>query len=398
MRVILTGFGSTGDIQPVTALALELQKNNHDCTMVLAPVHKNLIESQGLKFIALGSEGIQSTTRGIIEAEMTDGIYTDSQLRSLLPISSGDQMIDDLCEHVTGADVFISGTQFPVGPIIYKRTHVPFVSVNVAHYSHKYMKHNRFTLREQQIAVIINEFLRKYGCAQVVNPLSQGGNSDQLTLYAISRLLIDPAQEENWPAAYKVTGFFFTENPGWQPDAALEAFLAAEEDPPILISFGSMVHGDPQAMSDLLIDAVTASGYRAIIQAGWSGLTNQGNPHPAIFFLNHFVPFSWLFPQVACVIHHGGAGTLAWTLKAGVPSIVIPHLWDQFALGLFVEEKQCGRKILIEDLSADYLATTIDEVVNDPRYRQSTQKVKEIIDQEHGLHQARALIEELVQA
>ena len=134
------------------------------------------------------------------------------------------------------------------------------------------------------------------------------------------------AKPSDWQNTF-VTGYWFLDAaPDWAPSPALENFLQAGS-PPVYIGFGSMGNRNPEETADLVLQALDKTGQRAILSAGWSGMRTEKLPSNA--FLVNSVPHAWLFPQVAAVIHHGGAGTTAAGLWAGVPTVIIPFFGDQ---------------------------------------------------------------------
>jgi sterol 3beta-glucosyltransferase len=114
---------------------------------------------------------------------------------------------------------------------------------------------------------------------------------------------------------------------GWAPPAALATFLAADGPPVVAIGFGSMGSGDPGALTELTRGAVRDAGVRAVLIAGWGGLTATGDERDVLTI--EAVPHEWLFPRVAAVVHHGGAGTTGASLRAGTPTVVVPFAMDQ---------------------------------------------------------------------
>ena len=103
-------------------------------------------------------------------------------------------------------------------------------------------------------------------------------------------------------------------------------FYAMQGALPVYIGFGSMGSRNPKQTSKLVLEALKQTKCRAIMQAGWGGLSDENLPENV--HTVDSVPHSWLFPRVAAVVHHGGAGTTAAGLRAGVPSIVIPFFGD----------------------------------------------------------------------
>ena len=110
----------------------------------------------------------------------------------------------------------------------------------------------------------------------------------------------------------------------------LESFLQAGP-PPVFLGFGSMVDSDPAGTTRLLLDAVERVGCRAILARGWAGL-GEG-PLPESVYGAGPLPHASLFPRVAAVVHHGGAGTTTTVARSGVPQIIVPHLLDQHYWG-----------------------------------------------------------------
>ena len=152
-----------------------------------------------------------------------------------------------------------------------------------------------------------------------------------LTLLRSPSLLPKP---KDWGDHVAVPGYLFQDDKAlYEPPAALQGFLKAGT-PPVYIGFGSIVVEDSAALTNIVIEAVQQVSYRAIIHGGWSGLGQPNNSlapsTPNIFVLQADCPHDWLFPQVSCVVHHGGAGTTAAGLRAGRPTVVVPFFGDQF--------------------------------------------------------------------
>ncbi len=110
----------------------------------------------------------------------------------------------------------------------------------------------------------------------------------------------------------------------------LEAFLRAGEAP-VYVGFGSATDPDARATSELQLGAAADAGVRLVLSRGWAGLGDLALPEQALSIGD--VPHASLFPRVAAVVHHGGAGTTTSAARAGVPQIVVPHLLDQFYWG-----------------------------------------------------------------
>jgi vancomycin aglycone glucosyltransferase len=108
--------------------------------------------------------------------------------------------------------------------------------------------------------------------------------------------------------------------------AKLEAFLAAGP-PPVYFGFGSMTDTDPTGTTRLMLRAIDLAGCRALVSEGWAGLGREPLPEGVLAIGS--VSHASLFPRLAAVVHHGGAGTTTTATRAGVPQVVVPHIFDQ---------------------------------------------------------------------
>jgi sterol 3beta-glucosyltransferase len=165
---------------------------------------------------------------------------------------------------------------------------------------------------------------------------------------------------KDWSEYVISTGYWFLdEQVDWSPPGDLIDFIN-KGMPPVYVGFGSI--GDPALAAQttqLVVDALMRSGQRGILATGWNGMSNLDRIPEGTFILES-APHSWLFPQMAAIVHHGGAGTTAAGLRAGVPSVIIPFSNDQFAWGRRVYELGAGSKpIARKNLTAEKLSEAI---------------------------------------
>ena len=167
----------------------------------------------------------------------------------------------------------------------------------------------------------------------------------------------------DWPAYVEVVGAFTAGAgaPGIdeRPYAALLEWLRGGAAP-VFVGFGSMVISDTAALSKLIVAAARASGQRVLVQSGWSKMDVGDEP---LCFDVGPVSHDWLLPQVAAVVHHGGAGTTAAGLRYGKPTLVCPFFGDQFFWGEMVSRAGAGPKPCpIGELSAEVLASKFERL------------------------------------
>lgn len=204
-------------------------------------------------------------------------------------------------------------------------------------------------------------------------------------IYGFSPTVIP--KPSDWEDRVKITGYWFLEgDANWQPPKALVDFLAADT-PPVYVGFGSMSTRKPKETTEIILQALSRSGQRGLLLTGWGGMSAVELPENV--FKIEAAPHDWLFPQMAAVIHHGGAGTTAAGLRAGVPTITVPHFMDQPFWGQRVADLGVGpQPIRRNELSVERLADAITEAVTDENMQSRAAKVGEQIRSEEGVARA----------
>jgi UDP:flavonoid glycosyltransferase YjiC (YdhE family) len=168
----------------------------------------------------------------------------------------------------------------------------------------------------------------------------------------------------DWRPQLEIVGYWWpAARPDWQPPAELAAFLAAGP-PPVFIGFGSMGPGQGDRLAGPVLAAIRQTGVRAVVQAGWAGLTV---PSGGDVLTIGSVPHEWLFPRMAAVVHHAGAGTTAAGLRAGVPAVPVPVLADQpFWADRLRRLGAAADPVPLSRLTAERLSAGLREVTTNP--------------------------------
>jgi sterol 3beta-glucosyltransferase len=208
----------------------------------------------------------------------------------------------------------------------------------------------------------------------------------------ISRHVIP--RPRDWAGHHHLTGFLFYEHEGWRPPDDLLDFISAGAKP-VYIGFGSIHDDRPLETTRLIFEALQRSNQRAVLHSGWSDLGRTDLPE-TVYRLD-YAPHSWLFPQMAAVVHHAGAGTAAAALRAGVPSVTIPHSGDQLFWARRLHQLEVGTQPLARgQLNAVELAERISRAISAPRLRVGAADLGEKIRAEDGAGRAVAAIDELL--
>ena len=201
----------------------------------------------------------------------------------------------------------------------------------------------------------------------------------------------------DWPAAgVHTTGYWFLDRlDAWTPPDALARFLE-DGPPPVYVGFGSMAGRRPERTTQVVLDALALAGWRGVLASGWGGL--RAHDVPASVHLLDAVPHDWLFPRVAAVVHHGGAGSTAAGLRAGRPTVICPFFGDQGFWGRRVQALGAGpAPIPQRSLTPETLAAALREAMR-PAVREQAAHLGRVIRQEDSIGHAVAALGQIVSA
>jgi len=177
-------------------------------------------------------------------------------------------------------------------------------------------------------------------------------------------------------------------------DPRVDAFLCAGPAP-VYIGFGSMVAKRVPELAAAAVAAVRAVGRRAIVSGGWAGLDRHVDPADDLLVAGP-LPHAQVFPRVAAVVHHGGAGTTDAAARGGAPQVILPHILDQFYWAHRIAQLGLGpRAIPVTLVTADVLAERVEAAVEDPRFRARAQSLATAMRDRNGAAAAAEHLERL---
>jgi UDP:flavonoid glycosyltransferase YjiC (YdhE family) len=199
----------------------------------------------------------------------------------------------------------------------------------------------------------------------------------------------------DWRTGLEVVGYWWQAPTDWQPPQALTDFLAAGAAP-VFVGLGSTVVTERRAarLAEIIADALRQAGMRGVVQSGWAALYVSGDDVLTI----GEAPHDWLFPQMAAVAHHCGAGTTAAALRAGVPTIALPGpagdqpFWARRLRELGVSTAPIPQR----KLTADRLADAMSTAVTDRQLRETTRQLAGRVADEAGAAHVVATVENLL--
>lgn len=417
MKLIMLAFGSRGDVQPLLPLGTGLCAAGYEVQIAAGSNFKDDIEAHGLGFVDVGIdiEALMNSDSGkewtensnanpLQEAKNLKRMFdehTKDMGAEILRISQGcDGLISNLptfgAAHTVATMLGLRHIRIMLAPLtpstLPAATMIPFVPGRksilnrLASYVGIY-----FTYWINQTS--IKRFRRQHGQPRWSYGAFARAWNQMPVLYGLSPRVMP--RDPTWRADTYVTGYWFDPpDDDWQPPAPLAAFLATYPEP-VYLGFGSMVAKDPAATLRIMLDALQQSEQAGIIYSGWAGL--QAEELPANVLLIKGAPHSWLFPRMAAVVHHGGAGTTAAAFRAGVPATVVPHMADQPYWGRRVHELGVGAKpIPRHALSAAHLAAAITDMVSSPTMRANAAALGAQIRQETGVANAVRAVNEIL--
>jgi sterol 3beta-glucosyltransferase len=417
MRILAIALGSQGDVQPYVALAKGLQADGHSVRMMTHTNYERLVTAHGLEFYP-----VKGNIQEIVESpemrallEKGNFLAINAHTSKLAQAAAIDWVQAGLIAS-QDVDLIVAGVGgLNVAVALAEKLQMPFLPAFLF----------PFTPTRAFPGILFPQSLGKLGGAfnwlshlllqqlmwqgfrkadrlarlEVLNipatsfwgPYKSAVMHRYPTIYGFSPSVIP--KPVDWHNT-EIVGDWFLDASDWTPPADLVEFLQSGA-PPVYIGFGSMGSRNPEETADLVLQAVARTGQRAILQAGWGGLSKADVPDN-ILMINS-VPHNWLFPHMAAVVHHGGAGTTAAGLRAGVPSIVIPFFGDQPFWGQRVADLGVGTApIPRKQLTVEKLAQAIDRAATDPVMRQRAADLGAKIRAEDGVGRIVAIVRSMI--
>ncbi|MBL8162160.1 MAG: glycosyltransferase family 1 protein [Anaerolineae bacterium] len=406
MNIVLMAFGSRGDIQPFLALAVALRERGHSVSLAAPGDFEAQIGAYGVPYLHIPisnmdfmqSDFSQKAARGITPATLL-ALWREvvpEMRRALLAT------MHLVTEAVRDADLLIShGFLVPAAYSIHQKTGIPLVlSIAAPVVSSQqfspvmppppFGKRFLYPLSYQLLVRGVLSFmfqpmhtyrrevgLPKIAAGQVANLLLK---AELPVLMHYSKHLAPAATD--WNANVRVTGAWpLPAPPNWTPPEKLSAFLAQGE-PPVYVGFGSMPVHEPERTSQMISDALRLAGLRGVLQAGWAGMGHEDDHLITI----GDAPHDWLFPRMAAIVHHGGAGTTHSAARAGKPALVVPFNADQPFWGRRVAELGVGvPQMKRKQLTVERLAAALRTLTQDNALRERAAEMGARLRAEDGL-------------
>jgi len=378
-KIVLATFGSRGDVQPMLALALALRAEGQDVLLAGPPEKEAWAGELGCPFHPLGS----NVTAFLDGMKNVHSLFSavffirylrnelEPQFQALRGILAGADLavgaslaftLSTVAESMGVAYRYVAFT-----PQLLPSGHHPFPAFrrqDLPQWMNRMGWRIAGSLDRFNLKAILNKLRRRLGLKTLKDPWLHilGPRVIVASDRAISRVAPDVAVD------FVQTGYLHLRQPNVRlPE--LEAFLGVGS-PPVYAGFGSMPRRDQADIVPVIVDAARSLGQRLVISKFWDDPANVSESED-IFFIRRY-PHLSLFPRMAAVIHHGGAGTTACAAISRVPQIIVPHALDQYYWGHQVHRSLLGPlPIWRSRLTASRLSSAIYECMVNQEIRET---------------------------
>ena len=414
-RIVITTFGSLGDLNPFIALALGLQKRGYFPLIATSAIYKDYVCESGLQFRPVRPD-LNPKDQEMLNRAMNPRTGTEVILREIVFPAIADTY-EDLSKILRKTDILITHSISYAGHIFAEKNHLPWASVVLSPIVflsaydlpvlHGFpllavlKKMNPSTNR------LLIRFIKKFTlrwCRPVLqlraslglkngkHPIFENQFSPQLILAMFSTLLAHP--QPDWPPNAFITGYSLFDATEEESELShnLERFLRSGP-PPVVFALGSVA---VYTAGDFYHKAIKASkilNKRAVLVVGRE--TNnlpEEKLSPGIMAIE-YTPYSKLFPKAAAIVHQGGIGTTGQALKAGKPMLIVPFAHDQPDNANRIERLGISRTLPLKKCTPEFMARQLKDLLSNVETIERAGKVGEQVRTEDGVETACNAIE-----
>jgi rhamnosyltransferase subunit B len=412
MNVLLPTLGSAGDVHPAIELGTALQKRGHRATVVTNEFFGDQIRASGLEFIAMGtvSEGEEI----IADPRLWHPTKSFECVAERVILPNIARLYEIIREH-RAANMVVAASGICLGARVAQEklgVHLATVHlqpalfrsmVDAGHQGRipmgpgvpRILKKALFWLMdtiwiEKQLAPCVNAFRATLGLEPVHGIFRQYLHSPELVLGLFPDWFAPP--QPDWPRNSHLTGFVLHDAGAHYPvPLEVEEFLSAGP-PPVVFTPGSAAATLRKFFRES-VEACRIGGLRAMLVTNYPEQLPEDLPPGVRAF--SYLPFSQILPRCSALVYHGGIGTLAQAINAGIPHLVVPNGHDQPDNGARVERLGLGISLYPEKYRARSVARMLAELQTSSEIRQRCQEYAGKIDQQTALERACSLIERL---
>ena len=418
-RIVLTTFGSYGDIHPYMAIATELRSRGHHPVIATSELYREKMLTGGFDFVPVRphipppQEQDAVMMEKVMHPKSGSGYILNEMLFPFVR-----EGYEDLLRAVEGADLLLTHPISFAGPLVAQKTGMPWVSSVLAPVSFfsaydppvppfwPWMRHVQ-VLGPRFVAAFFKQIKKLYqnkgyekfreelGLPDRGNPVFEGQHSPTLILALFSALFAQP--QPDWPPQARVTGFAFYDG---RNELAMPPELTKFLDdgaPPIVFTLGSSAVWVARDFYRESIAAARLLGHRAVLLIGDERNQLEESLPSEIIAVN-YAPFEVLLARACAMVHHGGVGTTSQGLRAGIPTLIVPFAFDQPDNAAHAARLGGSRTLPRPQYRSACVAKELDILLTKPEHTSKAREAGKRLRRENGAAVASDLIEQVLQA
>jgi rhamnosyltransferase subunit B len=417
-KIVLTTFGSYGDLHPYIAVGLELKARGHQAIIATTPLYREKIEATGLGFHPVRPDlpSPEENTE-LVEKVMNLRGGAEFLFKELLAPHVRESY-EDLQEATRDADLLITHVITYAAHILAQKTGIPWISTVLAPATFfstydpmtppqmpglvKLFGRSRL-LSRAFVSIVkkvtgkwvepIYKFRAELGLPLGEHPIFEGQYSPYMTLALFSKVLGEP--QPDWPPQTKVTGFpFYDKKDEANISPELEKFLD-EGSAPIVFTLGSSAVYVAEDFYRVSVEAARRLKRRAVLLIG-DERNRPKEPLPEGIVAFDYAPYGQILPRAAAIVHQGGVGTTGQGLRAGVPTLVVPFNHDQPDNAYRVARLGISRTLSRKKYLASNVVRELDRLLSDESYALKAAEIGRQVRIENGASHAADEIEAFI--
>ena len=411
-RILLTTFGSYGDLYPYLAIGIELQKLGHRATIATSAAYREKVESERLGFAPVRPDIV------LDDAEMMRQLFdqrrgTERVMRGVSDVIR--ESYEDTLDAARNADAMVTHPLsmaavmaaqklgFPwissvLAPISFLSAHDPPIPApapwlaNLRVFGPGFMRSVWKIGRLESLRWVrpVLDLRRELGLPTGPHPMFEGSHAPDLVLALFPRIFAEP--QPDWPSRTLLAGFPFYDGGEAELPAELETFFQAGP-PPVVFTLGSSAVGAAGSFYCDSLEAVKRSRVRAVFL---TGPHHQGlhESVPSEVLVWPFAPHALVFARASAIVHQGGVGTTAQALRAGRPMLVVPFAHDQFDNAERVRRLGAGIAIPRPKYTAQRASEALERLLGNASFLLAAGVVSAAIQADNGAATAARAIDE----
>ena len=413
-RILLTTFGSLGDLHPYIALARGLQSHGALPAIGTSAFYREMVESRGIAFVPIRPDMPEPEVMKKIAVDLMDARKGTATVVRDMTMPWIRESYEDTLAAATNTDLLISHLLTFATPLVGEMLRIPWVSVvlqPMLFFSETdppalpllqwvnrlpFTPGRRFWRGMKRGAMLtagrwygeLRALQRDLGLPTDQDPMFEA-YSPWLTLALFSPHFAAP--QPDWPLHTVTTGFPFLDIPEEEIlPPQLETFLR-EGPPPIVFTLGSSAVWTPGSFYAESIEAAQRLGRRALLLVGPQGAERMPNLPDGILALD-YAPHAAVFPHAAAIVHQGGIGTTAQALRAGKPTVIVPFAHDQFDNARRSERLGLGLTMSRDHYTTATATRTLHRLLSNPDFTRRAAHFGRLIRDENGIEAACAAV------